>query len=134
LAPRTLKNGRMLKGQTAGVYSIASLMGEHSKILVSASHDESLKFWDTDTFTCFSTVKCELSYIFSVVVFDDNKLAFSTENKYIYICEVINGVQLHYTLSGHMSYARCLLIRQDSNLLASGSNDKSIKIWDDKDK
>ena len=38
--------------------------------------------------------------------------------------------RLLYTLQGHTSWVRCIAFSQDSGLLASGSDDGTVRLWD----
>jgi WD40 repeat protein len=128
-----------LEGHKYAVSSVA--FSPTSKILASGSMDNTIKLWDVSTGKLLSTLK---SGLFSNDGHDKdvNAVAFSPDGKLlvsggadntIKIWKVSNGKMLH-TLKGHEGEVTALAVtrREDGILLiASGSKDKTIKLWFD---
>ncbi|KAM0259201.1 hypothetical protein ACHAQJ_003406 [Trichoderma viride] len=109
-----------------------------SKVLASASYDETIKLWDTVTGTCTSTLKGHTSPIRSIAFSHDSKILVSAsefhENS-IKIWDVMTGACIA-TIEGYTDSdisARSIAFSHDSKIFASTSEDKgdfTIKLWD----
>ena len=47
-------------------------------------------------------------------------------------CDVAIYTQVTKTLTGHMDHIYCVAISPDGSLIASGSRDKSVLVWEAK--
>jgi WD40 repeat protein len=129
----------ILEGHKYVVTSVT--FSPNSQMLASGSMDNTIKLWDVSTGKLLSTLK---SGLFSNDGHDEdvNAVAFSPDGKLlvsggadntIKIWKVSNGEMLH-TLKGHEGEVTALAVtrREDGILLiASGSKDKTIKLWFD---
>ena len=123
----------ILKGHKNSILSLREF--SKLKLLCSCSVDQTLKLWDLNTLNCYSTlsshtksVLCSTylyneyeTYIFSGG--DDSTLIMwrkDYEKKFIPI----------RTLDGHNNSIVSLIYINDFNYLCSGSDDKTIRIWD----
>eukprot|EP00835_Amoeboradix_gromovi_P001832 NODE_92_length_21718_cov_0.361950.p6 type:complete len:421 gc:universal NODE_92_length_21718_cov_0.361950:13723-12461(-) len=117
---------RTCKGHTKAVNFV--LYSKSGKLLVSASADTSIKFWDTDNnYQCIKTCYGHDEAI--------SMLAFDLESKYLYSCsrdstirewDIVTG-NCENVLFGHNEWIRC--IDTSESHLASAGNDNFIKIW-----
>ena len=94
--------------------------------LVSGSEDKSIKIWNVDTGECIRTLTDNASYVYSLQLLDNNKLASGSSNS-IRLWNIDTGECIR-TLTGHSDRIWSLQLLKN-NQLASASDDKSIKIW-----
>jgi platelet-activating factor acetylhydrolase IB subunit alpha len=117
--------------------------------LVSASRDKTIKFWETQTGYCVRTLKGHDDWVKSLVITDDGTLMAScSHDKTIRLWDIAKGECIN-VLRDHSHYIECLdfspptlavLETPDGqtykgkpvsgSFLASGSRDKTIKIWE----
>ena len=120
--PTTLKHGNR-------VDSVSFSPG--GETIATASQDKIVKFWKSDG-TPFSnlTIKGESGF---------TSVSFSPDNKTIATANLAGQVQLWErndkeikeieTLSGHTSRANSVSFSHNGNILASASNDRTVKLW-----
>lgn len=119
--------------------------------LASCSADMSVKLWDFNTFECTKTLQGHDHNVSSVTFLPTGDfLLSSSRDKTIKIWEVATGWVLldwHFvtsfsyfilffgvrycvkTLSGHREWVRQIRVSPDGLLLASCSNDQTVRIW-----
>ncbi|HEY9599911.1 MAG TPA: WD40 repeat domain-containing protein, partial [Cyanophyceae cyanobacterium] len=100
---RHLKTGRIIRtftGHTNSIYSLC--LSPDGQTLVSGGRDTTLKIWD-----------------------------FSTVNKYssISLARRVIGDGLKDILTGHSDSINCISMSPDGQIIASGSEDNTIKVW-----
>lgn len=123
-------------------YAVSSVtFSPNSQLLASGSMDNTIKLWDVSTGKLLSTLKAGL-FFGDGHEKDVNAVAFSPDgsllvsggaDNIIKVWKVSNGKVLH-TLKGHEGEITALAVtrREDGILLiASGSKDKTIKLWFD---
>ncbi|HEY9668301.1 MAG TPA: WD40 repeat domain-containing protein, partial [Coleofasciculaceae cyanobacterium] len=101
---RHLGTGRIIRtfiGHTGSIYTLC--LSSNGQILVSGGRDTTLKVWNLDAV--------------------GNYNSFSPASRVI-------GDGLMYTLTGHSESINCVAITPDRRILASGSEDNTIKLWD----
>jgi WD40 repeat protein len=59
----------------------------------------------------------------------ENTVAVGCRNSDIITLDAITGSQMA-VLSGHTSWVRCVTFSSDGGSLASGSDDRTVKLWD----
>ncbi|MDJ0595092.1 MAG: NB-ARC domain-containing protein [Pleurocapsa sp. MO_226.B13] len=124
----TGKSIQTLKDHTSWVRSVA--FSYDGCLLASGSDDGSVKIWDTATGECIQTLEEHNSWVWSVafapVALSGNyTVASSSEDRTVKIYRTQNN----QTLSGHSSLVCCVTFSGDGKILASGSQDETIKLW-----
>ncbi|AVH62652.1 MULTISPECIES: serine/threonine-protein kinase [unclassified Nostoc] len=148
--------GRWSSGHSSMVHSVAfspispklSYQGESGKaarttdhnwgILASGSWDNTIKFWDVNTGKEIRTLIGHTNWVNSVAFSPDGKLlASGSADCTIKLWQVNTGIEIQ-TLTGHSDSVSSVAYSprtattsnsQDRQLVASGSNDYTIKLW-----
>lgn len=126
---------QILEGHSCGVYSLA--FSHDSKLLASASWDQTIKIWDVATGICISTLKVQHSRGY-VDAFSP-EVAFSPNSK-VLVSSLYNEIHLWDAVTGTCTsifkHSDDIILggvstafSHDSRILASGSR-KCIKLWD----
>eukprot|EP01117_Protostelium_nocturnum_P020668 TRINITY_DN9411_c0_g1_i1.p1 TRINITY_DN9411_c0_g1~~TRINITY_DN9411_c0_g1_i1.p1 ORF type:complete len:407 (-),score=78.71 TRINITY_DN9411_c0_g1_i1:28-1248(-) len=118
--------------------------------IISASRDKSIKIWETSTGYCVKTLRGHEEWVRALIVSDDGStFASCGHDKTVRIWDIAKGESIH-VMRDHSHYIECLAFSPStvgslttpdgntfkgktgasSNFLASGSRDKTIKIWE----
>ncbi|MCE9534160.1 MAG: WD40 repeat domain-containing protein [Planctomycetes bacterium] len=97
--------------------------------LVSGSRDGTVKIWDMGNGREIRTYRGHKDPVRSVAWSADGKLIASAGGNDIHIWTADDGKLVH-TLKGHTAAVNSVSIREDSKALVSGSDDRSIRVWD----
>lgn len=117
--------------------------------LISASENQTMKLWDVLTGQCLRTVDGYSNWVLSVAFSPDGQmLASSSEDQRVRLWDVVTGECLQ-TLQGHTNLVSSVTFapqninvrtgkfitsdietKQESQILASTSDDTTIKLWD----
>ncbi|RAH40629.1 WD40 repeat domain-containing protein [Aspergillus brunneoviolaceus CBS 621.78] len=127
-----------LEGHGGWVQSV--VFSHDSKLLASASHDNTVKLWNAASGACLQifkghsgsvhgaslqTLKNHSGWIQSVVFSHDSKLlASASDDKTIRLWITVSSACLQ-TLKGHGSWVQSVVFSHDSKLLASASRDET---------
>ncbi len=119
---------KTFKGHTKRVVSMA--FSPDSKILVSASHDETIKLWSLDDEVSLLKSLRNDRRVNSVAFSPNGKmLAWGGECCTVKLCLMDGDTHLVKTLRGHTQYVNSVAFSPQGNMLASGSSDGTIKLW-----
>ncbi|OBT40523.1 hypothetical protein VE00_09007 [Pseudogymnoascus sp. WSF 3629] len=101
-----------------------------SRLLASASDDNTVKVWDAATGTLQQTLEGHSGSVSSVAFSHDSKLlASASDDNTVKVWDAATGT-LQQTLEGHSGSVSSVAFSHDSRLLASASYDKTVKVWD----
>ncbi|KFY95951.1 hypothetical protein V498_03029 [Pseudogymnoascus sp. VKM F-4517 (FW-2822)] len=112
-----------LEGHSSAVHSVA--FSHDSRLLASASDDNTVKIWDAATGTLQQTLEGHSSAVHSVAFSHDSRLlASASDDNTVKIWDAATGT-LQQTLEGHSSAVHSVAFSHDSRLLASASGDNT---------
>lgn len=117
-----------LKGHTGPIYSLSQ--NSNDRLLISSSSDESIRLWDlsvlqtvgkyhTNSIAWDSQFNTDLDYYFATANQDTTVTVYATDRT--------NPLRM---MTGHISDVNCVTWHPNNTLLASGSDDRTIRIWD----
>ncbi|PKX91400.1 WD40 repeat-like protein [Aspergillus novofumigatus IBT 16806] len=122
---------KVLEGHSNEVMS--ATFSHDSKLLASASKDNTIKVWDASNSQCIQTLKGHSDLIYSVIFSHDSKLLASASKdntiKTVKVWDASNG-QCIQTLQGHSGSVYSVTISYSSMFLASASFNKTMRVWD----
>jgi WD40 repeat protein/serine/threonine protein kinase len=100
----------------------------NGQLLSTASWDGKGKLWDATSLKQLAVFDMSPHCLSTAISPNGNLLAFSSEDCAM-LFDVKSGVRLHL-LEGHQNTVDCIDFSPDSRLLATGSHDRTIRIWD----
>ena len=133
---------RTLTGHTQSVRCLTHLSSKKT-LIISGSQDSTIRVWNyEDSNVALHTLNLNSSgqgiYVYSLAHLKNttNLFASGLGNNQIKIYKIKKGkldqigIREEKTLEGHRSDVRCLTWLENESRLASGSMDRSVKIWD----
>lgn len=131
------RSGDPLKGEMAVVASVA--FSPDGKILAVGNVDDTIHLWDvTGRKEIGDPLMGHTEDVNSVAFSPDGRtLASGSDDKTIRLWDVsavldrgvASGKQIGDPLMGHTSFVRAIAFRPDGKMLASGSQDKMVRLW-----
>ena len=119
---------RTLTDHTNSVIAVA--IAPDGKTAISASRDNTLKIWDTDTGRELKTLTGHTSLVNAVAIAPDGKTAISaSRDNTLKIWDTETRRELK-TLTGHTDSVRAVAIAPDGKTAISASEDKTLKVRD----
>jgi WD40 repeat protein len=115
-----------LTGHSSWVWSVA--FSPDGTVLASGSEDRTVKLWDVRSQTLLQTLEGHQDAVLSVVFDCTGDLLSGSLDGTIKRWNRQTGCQ--QTLVGHGGGVWCLALSADGSLLASGSQDQTIKLWE----
>jgi WD40 repeat protein len=135
---------QILKEHTQWIWSVT--FNSTGQLLASASGDGSIKIWGVDSGECLTTIQVEGGFVSSVAfsptenliagscgdnavrIWDFSNLIISQKSKMVLQSED-EPIKLLHTLQGHSNRVWSVAFSPQGHLLASGSEDCQIKVW-----
>ena len=119
---------RTLVGHISVVRAVA--IAPDGKTAISASYDDTLKIWDTETGRELKTLIGHSHLVSAVAIAPDGKTAISASlDNTLKIWDTETGSELK-TLTGHSSVVTAVAIAPDGKTVISALKDNTLKIWD----
>jgi WD40 repeat protein len=116
---------KTLSGHKGEVCCLAVLANGN---LASSYLDNTIKIWDTVSYTCSATLTGHQRSVYCLAELVNGNLASGSADGVIKIWDTVSYTCIA-TLTGHQRDVSCLAELANGNL-ANGSNDNTIKIWD----
>jgi len=125
--PTGLKLLHTLRGHSEIIYGIA--FSPDGKKIASASFDNTIKLWQSDTGKNIATLEGHSSWVSSVCFSPDGKkIASASEDKTIKLWDSVSSKNIA-TLKGHSDSVWSVAFSPDGKKIVSASQDGIIKLW-----
>ncbi|KAK1984140.1 WD40-repeat-containing domain protein [Colletotrichum cereale] len=116
-----------LEGHHGAVSSVA--FSHDSTLIVSASSDQTVRVWRTDTGECIQTLEGHTDWVSSVAFSHDSTLIVSASyDRTVRVWRTETG-ECFQTLEGHDKAVTSAAFSHDSGLIVSASYDQTIQVW-----
>jgi WD40 repeat protein len=124
-----IANGQLtrdLRGHTERVTLMS--FSHDSTLLASASFDRTVRVWRVDNGDCIQTLNYELT-VHALSFFPSLRFLATAIESQIQVWDISNGKCIQ-DLSGHRDWVTHIAFSPDSKLIASGSKDQTIRLWE----
>lgn len=128
----------VLQGHTNWIRTIA--FHPNGQILASGSDDQKIRLWDVNSGECLTTLRGHTNWVWSVAFSPDGQILASGGNDQTVRLWNVNSRQCVKVLQGHTDWVRCVAFMpqpqsgqnnsSSSLILASSSNDQTVRLWD----
>ncbi|RNA02788.1 serine threonine kinase [Brachionus plicatilis] len=139
------ENTQCIKTLTGHTDSVLCLLTIDQNTIASGSEDKTIKIWNIKNSYCIKTLTGHTDSVWCLLSIDQNTIASGSGDETVKIWKIQNSECIKTlightdrrelgrnkcitTLKGHINSVWCLL-SIDQNTIASGSKDKTIKIW-----
>jgi WD40 repeat protein len=127
---RDLTSGQIRNAFSTGGKVTALRFAPGDRILVSASEDGSVSFWDLQTGVLISELKKHSGAVNAIAFSPDgNLMATGGDDRTVIIWETATN-KARRTLKGHDLAVTSLAFSPDASLLACGAGNASVVLWD----
>ena len=121
---KELNKKLMEKGKNQSVPKI------NKEYIISCSRDKSIKIWDVFGSSCIYTILGHDNWVRNLIVHPNGKYIVScSDDKSVRVWDLTSGRCAKKIYEAHEKFVVALAINSKYPLMASGSNDKNIKIW-----
>ena len=96
-------------------------------VLASSSVDQSIKLWDVSTGNCLSTLQGYIGAVMSVAFSPDGTIASGHADRTVRLWRAGQCIKI---LHGHEDIVEDIAFSAKGHLLASGSDDCTVRLWD----
>lgn len=135
--PMTGVQLQTFKGHSKEITSIA--FSSNGEQLVTSSDDHTVRLWDVRTGTPLLEISCTSTVVLAAFSLTGQQVATANDDKVVQLWDTSTGLPLH-TFEGHVVSVRSaassallitsLVFSADGRQLASGSKDKTARVWD----
>ena len=127
-------NWTLIRNYAGHVSAVYGLEWINSDTIASGSADKTIQIWSISTEQTYRTINTGYNVISLKLLSNGFYLAaglgYPSNNAYKINIYNINTGKLITSLLGHTSYVRDLVLINNGNLLASSSDDSTVRIWD----
>ncbi|CAF1782103.1 hypothetical protein HID58_088942 [Brassica napus] len=119
-----------IEGESDTLTALA--LSPDDKLLFSAGHSRQIRVWDLETLKCIRTWKGHEGPVMGMAVHaSGGLLATAGSDRKVLVWDVDGGFCTHY-FKGHKGVVSSILFHPDAdkNILISGSDDATVRVWD----
>ncbi|UKZ94148.1 uncharacterized protein TrAFT101_009032 [Trichoderma asperellum] len=117
-----------LEGHSDGIKAV--VFSHNSSLLASASHDGTVRIWNTNTGECLQELQVDTTAVQSVIFLEGStRVASVSKNMTICIHEVETGRCIQQ-LKGYHKIHQAAIAVYNSTLLVSAASNDMVRIWD----